>query len=96
MCDQASQDQIINRLEWNKIYYFTLAGATTLRQPQWFLQGVNFFRKIAIWMWLAHVLLIILHLTAIWMVNRVINEDTCSEAVLKDNEVFGWNDFRSE
>ena len=97
MCDQASQDKIINRLEWNKIYYFTLAGVTTLRQPQWFLQGVNFFRKIAIWVWLSHVLLAILHWTVIWMVNSAINEGCSdSDAVLNDEEVFGWNQFRSQ
>ena len=56
---------------------------------------MNFFRKIAIWMWLSHVLLVILHMTAIWMVNRVLNEDTCSDAVLNDTEVFGWKEFRS-
>ena len=93
-CDQAEQSSIINRLEWNKIYYITLAGATILRFPQWFCQGVNFFRKIAIWMWLAHVLLVFFHLATIWMVNSVINDDTCSDAVLNNKDTFGWHDFR--
>ena len=84
----------MNRLEWNKYYYFILAGVTTLRFPQWFCQGINFFRKVAIWMWLSHVLLVIIHLTIIWLVNSVINEDTCSDAVLNNDEVFGWNNLR--
>ena len=33
LCDEGERDSIINRLEWNRIYYVTLAGATILRLP---------------------------------------------------------------
>ena len=86
----------MNRIEWNRIYYIVLAGVTLFRIPQWFFQSVNFFRKVAIWMWLSHVLLLFIHLTSIWLVNSVLNSDNCADAVLTSADTFGWNDIRKK
>ena len=94
-CDKDSQDSIIKRLEWNRIYYYVLAVVTLLRIPQWFFQGVNFFRKVAIWMWLLHALLIFFNLATIWMVNAVLNSSTCPDSVLKNTDVFGWDSLKA-
>ena len=95
-CDENKQDSIINRLEWNRIYFCVLALFTLLRLPQWFCQGINFFRKLAIFMWLSHMLLFFFNLTTIWMVNAVLNDDTCSGSVLKDKNTFGWEKIRKQ
>ena len=93
-CDQEMQDSIINRLEWNKSYYYILAGVTVLRTPQWFLHKIEVFRKIAIWMWFTHAFLGFFNLASVWLVSNVINSSVCSDAVLTNSEVFGWDSLK--
>ena len=81
-CDEELQDSIINRLEWNRSYFYLVGVVTLLRMPQWFLQRVELFRKLAIWMWFLAMVIGSLNLTSMWLVNNVVSGQACSEAVL--------------
>ena len=84
-CGTARADNIVDRLKWNRIYYYVLGGVTILRLPQWLLYQFHFFRRLALIMWFSHIFLLFAHMTTILLINKVIDTDTCE----------GWTDLRT-